>query len=69
VQICFTKVKKHNCEESKGFGIREMKNYKSKHQEQTDGEISLCRKCYCMTKSIVSEDGTHYNCGKCGATK
>ena len=46
-----------------------MKNYKSKHQEQTDGEISLCRKCYCMTKSIVAEDGTHYNCGKCGAIK
>ena len=46
-----------------------MKNHKSEHQRQTDGEISLCKSCNCMTKSIVSEDGTHYNCGKCGAIK
>ena len=46
-----------------------MKNHKSERQRLSDGEISLCRKCNCMTKSIVSEDGTHFNCGKCGAIK
>ncbi len=39
-----------------------------------DAEISLCkydriRCCHCMTKSIQSEDKTHFNCGKCGALK
>lgn len=37
-------------------------------------DISLCnydkeRRCGCMTISILSEDGTHFVCGKCGATK
>lgn len=37
-------------------------------------EISLCnydkeKCCGCVTKSILSEDKTHYTCGKCGATK
>lgn len=34
--------------------------------------ISLCDMdggCHCMTKSILSEDGTHFNCGKCRNTK
>lgn len=31
--------------------------------------ITLCPKCNCMTKCIVSEDGTHYQCGKCGGIK
>ena len=46
-----------------------MKNHKSERQRLSDEKISLCRKCNCMTKSIVSEDGTHFNCGKCGAIK
>ena len=43
--------------------------------EETGMEtISLCnydkeKCCYCMTKSILSEDGTHFQCGKCGASK
>lgn len=41
-----------------------------------DGEpkITICnydklRCCNCLTKSILSEDRTHYNCEKCGAIK
>jgi len=42
--------------------------------EDGEPEISLCNYdkencCNCMTKSIQSEDKTHYNCGKCGAIK
>lgn len=36
--------------------------------------ISICkydkeRCCGCATKSVLSEDKTHYRCGKCGAMK
>ena len=39
-----------------------------------EDDINLCnydkdKCCYSMTKSILSEDRTHYNCGKCGAIK
>ena len=41
--------------------------------EFTAGEaLSLCSMmggCKCMTKSILSEDKTHYYCSKCGNTK
>lgn len=39
-----------------------------------DEELTLCSYdeencCNCMTKSINSDDKTHFICGKCGATK
>ena len=37
-----------------------------------EADISLCNLmggCGCATKSILSEDGTHFKCGKCGNTK
>lgn len=51
--------------------------YKTKHgitENIEEADISICnydkeRCCHCMTKSIESEDKTHFYCGKCGATK
>ena len=42
--------------------------------EEGEWKLSQCkydkdRCCYCMTYSILSQDRTHYNCGKCGAVK
>jgi len=37
-----------------------------------NAQISLCNMmggCYCMTISILSEDKTHFYCGKCRNTK
>lgn len=37
-----------------------------------EADISICgmlHGCNCATKSILSEDGTNFKCGKCGATK
>ena len=37
-----------------------------------EADISLCGMiggCRCATKSILSEDKTHFQCGKCGNTK
>jgi len=37
-----------------------------------DADISLCDMmggCHCATHSILSEDSTHFKCGKCGNTK
>ena len=37
-----------------------------------EATVSLCnmyKGCGCVTKSILSEDNTHYICGKCGNTK
>lgn len=30
--------------------------------------ISLCENCYCMTYSMMDDDGNRY-CGKCGVEK
>lgn len=51
-----------------------MKDKKFFLNEHGEPAISLCqydkeRCCSCMTKSILSEDGTHHNCEKCGAVK
>ena len=54
-----------------------MKKYKlgdSTTENLEEAELTQCNYdkencCYCMTYSILSEDGTHYNCGKCGAIK
>ncbi len=33
-------------------------------------EVSLCKRCHCMTKSIKNKDSRNVLfCGKCGATK
>jgi len=42
--------------------------------EKGDKKLSVCkydkeRCCNCMTYSILSDDLTHYECAKCGATK
>ncbi len=49
-------------------GLREIKMEKEL-QEKTycnNYPLSGCEK---MTSSILSEDGTHYNCKECGAIK
>ena len=52
-----------------------MIKYKSENgttENIEEATISLCNMdggCNCMTKSILSGDGTHFNCGKCGNTK
>lgn len=40
-----------------------------KYKLDEDGEIdvSLCKSCNCMTKSI--QEGKTFRCGKCGKTK
>ena len=35
----------------------------------TDSDISLCKKCNCMTKSIPTNVEHIFTCGKCGFTK
>jgi ribosomal protein S27AE len=37
-----------------------------------EADVSICGMmggCGCATKSMLSEDKTHYLCGKCGNTK
>lgn len=50
-----------------------MKEQRYLLDEYGQPKISLCRydpkHCGCITKSVLSEDSTHYNCEKCGATK
>lgn len=52
-----------------------MTKYKTEYgytEDASEGDISLCRLedgCGCATKSVLHEDGTHFTCGKCGATK
>ena len=41
----------------------------NKETMQEDDSVTLCPHCYCATKSILSEDKTHYNCGKCRGLK
>ena len=51
-----------------------MTDKKYRLDEEGNPAISLCnydkeRCCNCMTKSVDVDDGTHFICGKCGATK
>ena len=52
-----------------------MTKYRTEHgitENIEEADISLCQMyggCNCVTKSILSEDNTHFKCGKCGNTK
>ena len=54
---------------------REMTKYRTETgltEDLAEADISLCNLmggCHCMTYSILSEDSTHFKCGKCGNTK
>jgi hypothetical protein len=44
--------------------MMELENYQNNQDNQNNYRISLCRKCWCMTKTTI--DG---KCGKCGEDK